>query len=262
LRVRSTTTVDPVRRLLPLVLVVLASLAAAACEVHTEVAIDVTEDGSGAVEVRVELDREAVRRVGDPATAIRLDDLRAAGWDVPAPERAEGGSVTLVGRRAFSGPEQLSAVLEEVGGSEGVFRGVRVQVEDGFGSAQYELGATVHLTGSLEQFSDAELAAAVDGLPLARTPEELAAEGADDPRAATLTVSVALPGGAPRTTGSIEDGRATWTFPLSGGQATTEQIEVSSTTSSGRTGRLVILAAVAGGLALVALVVALVRRRS
>ena len=243
-------------------LVVLGSLLAGACQVHGEVAIDVAEDGSGTVEVRVVLDREAARRVGDPATAIRLDDLRAAGWEVPQPERAEDGSVTLVGRRAFSGPDQLGPVLEEIGGAEGVFSAVSLRIDDGFGSADYEFATTVHLTGSPEQFSDGELAAALDGLPLARTPEELAAEGADDPRAATLRVSVRLPGGTPRTTGSVEDGRATWTFPVTGGEDTTEQLEVSSTTSSGRTGQLVILAAVTGALALVALVLGLLRRRT
>ena len=243
-------------------LVVLAAVVAGACQVHGEVAIDVAEDGSGTVEVRVVLDREAARRLGDPATAIRSDDLREAGWDVRDPERAEDGSLTLVGRRAFSGPDQLGPVLEEIGGSDGVFRAVSLRVEDGFGSAEYELAATVHLTGSLEQFSDGELAAALDGLPLARSPEELAAEGADDPATATLGVSVELPGGTPRTTGSIEDGRATWTFPVTGGEATDEQIRVATTTSSGRTGPLVITAAIAGVLALVALVIGLLRRRS
>ena len=243
-------------------LVVLGSVLAGACRVQSEVAIDVAEDGSGTVEVRVVLDREAARLVGDPATAIRLDDLRAAGWDVPEPERAEDGSVTLVGRRAFSGPDQLGPVLEEIGGTEGVFSAVSLRVDDGFGSADYQLATTVHLTGSPEQFSDSELAAALDGLPLARTPEELAAEGVDDPRTATLEVSVRLPGGTPRTTGSVEDGRATWTFPVTGGEGTTEQLEVSSTTSSGRTGQLVILAAITGALALVALVVGLLRRRT
>lgn len=250
------------RRLSLLVLAVLAAVLLGACQVHGEVAIDVADDGSGTVEVRVTLDREAVRRLGDPATAVRVDDLRAAGWDVREPEQGEDGAVTLIGRRAFSGPDQLGPVLEEIGGTDGVFSGVRLEVDDGFGSADYEFGATVHLTGSLEQFSDGELAAALDGLPLARTPEELAAEGADDPRAATLEVSVGLPGGTPRTTGSIEDGRATWTFPVTGGEETTEQIEVASTTSSGRTGQLVILAAVAGALALVAFVVGLLRRRT
>ena len=237
-------------------------MALGACEVRSEVAIDVSEDGSGTVEVRVELDREAARRVGDPATAVRVEDLRDAGWQVADPESGEDGSVTFRASRAFAGPDQLGQVLEEVGGTDRVFQGVRVEVRDGFGSADYELAAGVHLTGSPEQFSDGELAAVLDGLPLARSPEELALEGADDPRSATLTVSVGLPGGTPRTTGSIEDGRATWTFPLTGGTETTEQIEVSSTTSSGRTGQLVILAVVAGVLALVALVVGLVRRRS
>jgi len=74
-----------------------------------------------------------------------------------------------------------------------------LQVADAFAGTDYSFRTDVELTGSLEQFSDPDLAAALGGLPLARTPEELTVMGADDPATATLALSVSLPGDVTET---------------------------------------------------------------
>lgn len=249
------------RRCLPVCLLIVVLALATGCRVHATVAIDVDADGSGVVETRVVLDPDAARRLGDPAKAVPIGDLRAAGWAVEPPATAKDGTVTLLARREFTGPEHLADVLAEVGGKDGVFRDVRLTVDDGFGRTDYAFSTTVELSGSPEQFSDPELATALDGLPLARSPEELAAAGADDPKAVTLALSVALPGGEPRTTGRVDGDRATWTFPVTGGTPTSEQVQATSTASRGRTGLLVGAAAVALVVAAAAVTVGLVRRR-
>jgi hypothetical protein len=238
----------------------LASLAA--CRADVVVGIEVEPDGSGTVEVTLDLDQEAASRLGDPSEAVRSDDLRLAGWEVGEPVPAEGGGVTLSATRQFADRDQLEMALEEVGGVDGVFRDVSLDVRDGFGRAEYEFGADVSLTGSPEQFSDPALAAELGGLPLARSPEELTAAGADDPEAITLTVTVGLPGGDPRTTGSVADRRATWTFPVTGGESTEERISVSTTAPQGRTGLLVIVAGIAAVIAVTSGVMVLLRRRA
>ena len=234
---------------------------AAACQVHTEVGIDVSEDGSGTVEVTVTLDREAAGRLGNPATALRLDDLRQAGWKVDDAAPLDGGGLRLVGRRDFASADQLGAVLDEVGGADGIFTGTELAVSDGFSSTTYDFTTTVELSGSLEQFSDAELAAALDGLPLARSAEELAAEGATEPDAATLDVVVDLPGGSPETNGEQVDGTATWSFSASGGEAVSEQLRATSTASGAPVVLFVAIAVVAALGAIAALVVGLAARR-
>ncbi|MFP3901706.1 MAG: hypothetical protein ACLFXM_12695, partial [Acidimicrobiia bacterium] len=81
------------RRLAPLLGV---ALAAAGCQVRTEVVVSAAEDGSGSVDVVVDLDADAVERVPDAdrdgertaddvAALVRVDDLESAGWRVRPP---------------------------------------------------------------------------------------------------------------------------------------------------------------------------------
>jgi hypothetical protein len=253
--------VPPSRRLL-ILFVALAALLSTACQVRTEVAIDVEEDGSGTVTVTARLDAEAADRLGDPATALRTDDLQAAGWRVDDPASGDDGALTLRAVRDFGSPDQLATVLDEVGGADGVFGNTELSVEDGFASTGYDFTTSVELSGELEQFGDAFLTLSLGGLALARTPEELAAEGADDPATATLDVVVALPGVAPETNGEVRDGAAAWQFPLTGGEATSTTLTSSSTVedSGTRTTILVgvVLLLVAAALAVAGLVL---RRR-
>jgi len=256
-----------VRRLTLLLATVFAALCLGACRVDTEVAVVVSDDGSGAVTVTVELDREAARQLGDPATAVRLDDLREAGWSVEDPATADDGAVTFRAVRTFAGPEDLAGVLGEIGGgdgsaeSEGIFRDVDLQVADAFAGTDFSFRTDVELTGSLEQFSDADLAAALGGLPLARTPEELAVMGADDPATATLELAVSLPGDVTETN-STDRATPTWQYPMTGGVATSETASAASSTSQSLPIVIIGIGAVAVLLGLVAAAVALVRSRS
>jgi hypothetical protein len=249
------------RRLLVL-FAALAAMLLSACQVRTEVAIDVEEDGSGTVTVTARLDEEAAGRLGDPATALRTDDLVAAGWRVEDPATGDDGALTLRAVRDFGSPDQLATVLDEVGGVDGVFRDAVLSIEDGFASTSYDFSSAVELSGDLEQFGDAFLTSSLGGLALARTPEELAAEGADDAASATLGVVVSLPGAAPETNGEVRGDAAVWEFPLTGGEATSATLTSSSTVddSGTRTTILVgvLLVVVAAALAVLGLVL---RRR-
>lgn len=231
----------------------------AGCRVDAEVAITVAADGSGEVEVSVELDADAAGQLGDPAAAVSADDLRAAGWSVADPDMLDGGGVRFTADRSFATPDQLAAVLDEVGGTDGVFRDVELAIEDRFGETEYRLGAQVVLTGSPEQFSDDGLAAQLDGLPLGRTPEELFLSGAMDPAAVTLRVVVDLPGGLPDTDGRYADGAASWEFPVTGGEPTDARIGSQSVVESS----LAVLVALGVLLLIAAMVVAVIafRRR-
>lgn len=240
--------------------VLLSAMLLGACEVRGEVAVEVEEDGSGAVAVTVRLNPEAARRLGDPGSALQVADLTEAGWKLDTPRSSNGG-LELHAERAFASPDDLARVFDEIGGRDGIFREVELTVDDELGSTDYGFSAQVELTGNPEQFGDAALTDLLEGLPLARTPEELALEGAADPGAMVLDVMVELPGGEPETNGEVVDGASRWSFPLSGGEPTSEQLTASSSTSSGRTRLLgaVGLLALLGAGALV--LIGLVRRR-
>lgn len=240
---------------------VLASSVLVACRVDGEVAVVVEPDGSGVVTVTVRLDDEAASRLGDPTTALRTEDLVAAGWTVEEPAVADEG-VVLRTRRSFASPEDLPGVLDEIGGVDGVFRDVRLEIDDGFARTEYAFSARVELTGSPEQFGDAALTDALGGLPLARTPEELVFSGAADPSAMTLEVAVELPGGDPDTNGDVRDGAAVWSFALTGGEPTSAELSSTATVESGAT-RIMVLVGVGGLLVAAGLAaVGLLRRRA
>jgi hypothetical protein len=249
---------------------VLASFLAllAGCRLDAQVGVVVDDDGSGTVTVAVELDPQAAAELGDPAAVVTAD-LEQAGWVVEDPAGdgggeggEQGGAVRFVVRRSFGSPEDLPAVLDEVGGRDGVFRDVSLTVEGGVDRTTYRFGARVVLSGRPEQFSDPELDAALGNLPLGRTPEELAVLGADDPAAATLRLEVRLPGGEPDTDGEVRDGAATWSFPLTGGEPTDQEVGSVSEVLDGRTRALLGAGVLCAALAVVAVVVGLVRRRS
>lgn len=231
-----------VRRTLPIALLVLASsLAVVACDVDALVTVDVEEDGSGTVLVELLLDAEAAGRLGDPA-AVRVDDLRAAGWRVEDPAERDGGGIRLAVTKEFASPDQLADALGELGGTDGLVSGVRLGIDDGFATTRYDFVATLTTTGSLEQFSDPELTAALGGLPLGRTPEELAAESADA-EPVELEVRVVLPGGLPETDGTITEGAAAWRVALTSGTPETVELASSTVVRSQRTTALLALGA-------------------
>ena len=205
-----------VRRAVLLPLALLAVLTS--CRADARVAVRVRPDGAGTVTVSVALDTAAVRALGDPVTALRTKDLTDAGWTVPAPRR-RGGGVQLRAVRPFRSPGELAAVLDEVGGRGGVFRGTALTVGDSVASTVYAFRTTVHLDGSLEQFSDATARKVLGGLPLGWTAEELEAAGATRPDAATLTLDVSLPGA---------ERPAQWRRPATGGSPSTVEARTSS----------------------------------
>jgi hypothetical protein len=164
------------RRLLLASLSLLVAVAASACEVLTEVTVDVAEDGSGTVEVAVtleealaqlpDLDGDATSDAADLAALVRDEDLAAAGWTVTGPEEGDGGSLRIVASRPFGTPAEADRVLAELTGPGGGFRGLHVTREEPFGRTRLAFAGTADLSGGLEAFGDEGLAAALDGEPL------------------------------------------------------------------------------------------------
>ena len=221
-----------------LVLGILVALTAAACRTDVDVLVAVDPAGSGKVTVTADLDADAAAQLGDPSRLV-LTDLADAGWDVDGPTARRGG-LRVVAVRRFSSPEELSAVLDEVGGAGGVFSDTSLVLGNGLLSDSTEFRTRLHLTGDPAQFSDEQLAQVLGGLPLGRTPEELAAEGFDSADAATLTVRVALPDGVDESNGRITKGVARWSAPLAGGTSTDTDLRASASTL--RTSTLVLVA--------------------
>ena len=240
------------RRLLPL-LVALLAWATSACQVTLTAGVDVNRDGTGRVVAGVGLDDEALREVGDLATGLRLDDVRAAGWLVDAP-RKEGDGLTWVrASKPFTEPEQVPAIVAELNGAGGPFRDFRVIRTKSLTRTETTFTGTVDLAGGLTGLSDPELVAALGDVDLGLDVDGLRARFGDRIK---IRATAGLPGEITTNAPARDGGRAVWAPEL--GQ--TVQLEASS--SAFRVDpRLPITAGAALLVAMVLLVVLLRRRR-
>jgi hypothetical protein len=208
------------RRLLPL-LVVLLAWAATACQLTVAAGIDVNRDGTGRVTAGLGMDADAVKEVGDLTTALRLDDVRAAGWQVDAP-RMEGDGLTWVrASKPFADPEQVPAILAELNAAGGPFRDFKLVRTKSLTRSKTTFTGTIDLAQGLTGFSDPELMTALDDVDLGLDVEGLRRRFGDQLR---VQVTAGLPGEMKTNAPAREGRRALWAPEL--GQ--TVQLEASS----------------------------------
>ena len=134
-----------------------------ACHVRTEIDIDVNANGSGRATVSVTLDADAVMRVGDPQSLLKVDDLGKAGWTVTQ-SRGSDGSQTFTATKPFADPAQADEVFKELAGSP--FQNFHVTRSRSFAKTTTEFTGTVDFAKGAESFTDPDLSAALDGKPL------------------------------------------------------------------------------------------------
>jgi hypothetical protein len=200
------------------VVVVGLLLLATACRVDTTVRVDVAEDGSGTVTVEVVLDPEAADRIPDLAQQLRVRDLRRTGWQVTGPEPAEGGGVVITATKAFFEPDQLAAVLGEVGGRRGPIVDPSLTRERTFGRTTYEFTGTLDLSRGIPTFSDRRLTELLDGFPVGRDLAALEAElGAPISELTSFTFEINLPEGDRTETTTFQAALGDEPVPLEAG---------------------------------------------
>lgn len=205
------------RRLLRSALLLGLVVVATACQVRTTVTVDVAEDGSGSVEVAVALDEAAVARLpdldgdgtggaGDLVALVRDDDLEAAGWQVGEPS-TDAGQLALRVTRAFGTPEEADLILAQLTGPDGPLSDLHVTRSKAFGRTTYGFTGTADLSGGLEAFGDADLAAALDGEPLGEDAAAIEARvGQPLGDVFAVEVTAVLPGGGDTWSPRLGDG--------------------------------------------------------
>ncbi|MEC8969637.1 MAG: hypothetical protein VX808_00670, partial [Actinomycetota bacterium] len=170
------------RRALAVVGLLLVSLGGSACRVDATVTVDVADDGTGHVDVVIQLDAEAVDAIGGLDERVRVADLTDAGWTVDGPHGTTGGlageatggtGAQVAVRKAFDHPDHLGAVLAEVVGPAAISDVLLVRQRE-FAETTWSLDGRIDLSAGLDLLADAELAAVLDGLPFARSDAELA----------------------------------------------------------------------------------------
>jgi FMN phosphatase YigB (HAD superfamily) len=232
-----------VRRLL---VALVACVLLTACRVDATVDVDVADDGSGTVAVTVTFDADAAARVPDLDGALRTEDLEDAGWSVTGPREEADGSVVVSASKPFASPDQLPTVLAEISPA---FRDVRLSRHRTFGEVEWTFDSRVDFGGGAEQFGDAQLATLLGGRPLGRDVATIEQEtGTSVADATGLVLDLSLPGDSSRQ----------WTFQLD--QAAPTDVHLVGTVERSAAKLWGIVAAVAAGLLVLVLAVALLRR--
>jgi hypothetical protein len=249
-------------------LAVLTAATTGACRVDVRVGIDSDPDGGGTVRAEASLDPDAVeelvgRAAGDPdevdpATRIKVDDLREAGWTIQGPTPTDGGGLAVVATHDFADEAEARRLVDEIGGApDGPFADVALTQERGFFKTRTTFAATVDLERGLGAFTDQELREALEATPdapLGITQQQLEQRlGEAIDRMFGLQVAVRLPGDL--TTTNAPGANAVWQPKLG------ERIELEAEAERWNVRNLVALA-VAAASALALATVLLTRRRT
>ncbi|MCC5951796.1 MAG: hypothetical protein JJU45_06830 [Acidimicrobiia bacterium] len=175
-------------------LLLTALLLVAGCRATAVVDVAFEEDGSGRVEVALGLDSEALARLGDPTVELSLDDLAAAGWDVAEQPEVDADGTTWVNvARSFEDSVELSAVLAEVGGVDGILSGTEWAVTEDEAAVTTRAAVDVDVADGLGALVDEGLESILGPDPLGPLVAEIeAATGEPLAEQVELTVSLSL----------------------------------------------------------------------
>ncbi|MGI8810385.1 MAG: hypothetical protein ACR2KK_21550 [Acidimicrobiales bacterium] len=198
------------RRLLPL-LVALLAWAGTACQATLAAGVDVARDGTGRVTAGLGLDADALKEVGDPATALRLDDVRQAGWQVDPPRKEDDGLTWFRASKPFSDPDQVPAILAELNGPDGPFRDFRIVRTKSLTRSTTTFTGTLDLSRGLAGLSDPELDAALGDIGLDLDVDGLRGRfGSAVGDTVKVWVTAGLPGKVKTNAPAGQGGRALW----------------------------------------------------
>lgn len=149
-----------IRRVLCLVVPLLVVLTG--CRVQLDTTIEIGLDGKGTITQAIGFDAAALKRVGDPARALRAQDLVDAGW-VVEPVVTEGDLTWVRIRHDFTTPEQANDLFAQLSAPEGPFRDFEVIRTTGPLSDSVRFTGLLDTSAGLAVFGDKALADAMGG---------------------------------------------------------------------------------------------------
>lgn len=198
----------------PLLLVALLVVALSACRLDVSVDVVMEPDGTGTVTVEAVADAELVDQVPGLADDLRLEDAEANGWSIDGPNDTDEGGLSIILTHDFSSDVELANVLNSIGPPLTDMEAARTTQDDVTTNA---INGNLVLVDGYESFSDADLTAAVGGLPFS---EEITASGLSPEEAMSFTFRVSLPGelvsSETGTQVGDEGGSIEWEAPLDG----------------------------------------------
>ena len=201
-----------------------------ACRVHTNISVDVKENGSGTVTVEIGLDDDALKKAPNLEQTLRVQDLTAHGWTVTGPVKEDDGFTYVTATKPFANPDEVIGIFREISGDKGPFRNFTLSRNRTFARTKFHFSGTVDFTAGLEAFSDSQLAQELDGKPIGediKAIEQRINESLD--KVFEFQVRVRMPGGVTSNAPTQATNGAVWQPRLSQGGPVT--LEASSTST-------------------------------
>ena len=183
------------------------ALALAGCRVDVTIDVLMAQNGSGVVQVTVIADSGVVAAAPGVDTDLRLDDLRAAGWETAGATSTADGGMSLVLSHPFETPEQATAILATINGPSGPLQAVAVSRDGSKTAITYRVTGSVRMDDGLDALADPQLLATIGASPWA---EAIAASGATPAQAVGITLRATLPGSAGDTDAEQTASAAMW----------------------------------------------------
>ena len=197
---------------------------------RTDIGIEVKEDGSGTVTVKIGLDDDAMKQAPNFEQALKVDDLTANGWTVTGPVKETDGFTYFSAAKPFANSDEAGKIFAEVSGERGPFRDFTISRERSFARTKFHFSGVVDFTGGLESFSDSELAQQLDGHPLGEDVKAIEARINDTlDNVFQIRVAVRLPGDVTSNAPGQATNGAVWQPRLSQPEPIT--LEASSTST-------------------------------
>jgi len=242
------------RRLL--LLLALVGWVATACQVDLVAGLDVNRDGTGQISAGVGLDADAMKEVGDLSSALRVDDLRLAGWKLTGPRRENDGLTWVRATRPFATADQATAAMAQLAGPGGPFRDFRLTRTKSLTRSKTTFTGVVDLTGGLSGLSDPDLTATLGDVDLGLDIEGLRRRfGADLAKSVQVRVTAGLPGKVTTDAPAREGDRALWSPDVG------ERVRLSASSEALKVAPALIAAGVGALLVPVVVIPFAVRRR-
>jgi hypothetical protein len=228
-------------------LVLLVVLCSGACRVRTDIGIEMKENGSGTVSVKIGLDDDAMKRAPNLQQALKVDDLTSHGWTVTGPVKETDGFTYFSAAKPFANPGEAKRIFDEVSGVKGPFRDFTISRDRTFARTKFHFSGTVDFSGGIQSFSDSELAQQLDGQPIGEDVKAIEARINDTlDNVFQIRIAVRMPGDVTSNAPGQALNGAVWQPRLS--QPAPITLEASSTSTRWFTiiGVLVAIVAAAG----------------
>ncbi len=190
-----------------------AALSLSACRVEVAVDVAMQPDGSGTLTVTLTADADVVAEAGGLERDLRLDDLESAGWTSSGLTDTPDGGVRLALAHEFRAPEELSALLASLNGTQGPFRSVAFARQVRSDVVGFTVSGAGQAVDGLASFADADLVDVIGATPYAA---DILDAGLAPSEAVHVALAISLPGTVDGSTGTRTDRGVEWIIPLDG----------------------------------------------